>query len=132
MERQIRILVVDDEEIVGKRLLLALKSTGYEVETFVDPRAALARLAEQEFDIVVTDVRMKDVDGIQILEAVTKQSPRTKVVLITAYATIEVAREAVAKGVFDFIPKPFKVSEFLDVIAKAAAATGAAAQLARP
>jgi DNA-binding NtrC family response regulator len=132
MERQIRILVVDDEEIVGKRLLLALKSTGYEVETFVDPRAALARLAEQEFDIVVTDVRMKDVDGIQILEAVTKQSPRTKVVLITAYATIEVAREAVAKGVFDFIPKPFKVSEFLDVIAKAAAETGAAAQLARP
>jgi DNA-binding NtrC family response regulator len=98
----------------------------------VDPKAALARLAEQEFDIVVTDVRMKDVDGIQILEAVTKQSPRTKVVLITAYATIEVAREAVAKGVFDFIPKPFKVSEFLDVIAKAAAATGAAAQLARP
>ena len=132
MERQIRILVVDDEEIVGKRLLIALKSTGYEVETFVDPRAALARLAEQEFDIVVTDVRMKDVDGIQILEAVTKQSPRTKVVLITAYATIEVAREAVAKGVFDFIPKPFKVSEFLDVIAKAAAQTGAAAQLARP
>ena len=132
MERQIRILVVDDEEIVGKRLLLALKSTGYEVETFVDPRAALARLAQQEFDIVVTDVRMKDVDGIQILEAVTKQSPRTKVVLITAYATIEVAREAVAKGVFDFIPKPFKVSEFLEVIAKAAAETGAAAHLARP
>lgn len=120
MERQTRILIVDDEEIVGKRLLLALKHTGYEVETFVDPKAALARLAEQRFDIVVTDVRMKDVDGIQILEAVTKQSPGTKVVLITAYATIEVAREAVAKGVFDFIPKPFKVSEFLDVITRAA------------
>lgn len=127
MERQTRILVVDDEEIVGKRLLVALRSTGYDVETFVDPKAALARLAEQEFDIVVTDVRMKDVDGIQILEAVTKRSPRTKVVLITAYATIEVAREAVAKGVFDFIPKPFKVSEFLDVIARAVGA-GATAE----
>jgi DNA-binding NtrC family response regulator len=127
MTRQVRILVVDDEEIVGKRLLFALKSTGYDVEVFVDPKAALARLAEQEFDIVVTDVRMQEVDGIQILEAVTKQSPGTKVVLITAYATIEVAREALAKGVFDFIPKPFKVSEFLDVIAKAAAETGAAA-----
>ncbi|MCX6543294.1 MAG: response regulator [Acidobacteria bacterium] len=124
MERQTRILVVDDEEIVGKRLLVALKSSGYDVDTFVDPKAALARIAEQEYDIVVTDVRMKDVDGIQILEAVTKRSPRTKVVLITAYATIEVAREAVAKGVFDFIPKPFKVSEFLDVIARATAGAG--------
>ena len=126
MERQTRILIVDDEEIVGKRLLFALKSTGYEVETFVDPTAALARLAEQEFDIVVTDVRMKDVDGMQILEAVTRRSPRTRVVLITAYATIEVAREAVAKGVFDFIPKPFKVSEFLDVITRAASQVAAA------
>jgi DNA-binding NtrC family response regulator len=127
MTRQVRILVVDDEEIVGKRLLFALKSTGYHVEAFVDPKAAHARLADQEFDIVVTDVRMQEVDGIQILESVTRQSPRTKVVLITAYATIEVAREALAKGVFDFIPKPFKVSEFLDVIAKAAAEIDAAA-----
>lgn len=116
------VLVVDDEAIVGKRLLLALNDAGYDVEVFVDPKEALARLVDRSFDIVVTDVRMQDVDGIQILETVAARSPATKVIMITAYATIEVAHEAIAKGVFDFIPKPFKVSEFLDVMAKAAAA----------
>ncbi|MEW5984716.1 MAG: response regulator [Acidobacteriota bacterium] len=118
----LRVLVIDDEAIVGKRLLLALTDSGYDVEVFVDPKQALGRLAERSFDIVVTDVRMQDVDGIQILEAVAAQSPATKVIMITAYATIEVAHEAIAKGVFDFIPKPFKVSEFLDVMSKASAA----------
>jgi len=128
VERKLRIMVIDDEAIVGKRLLLALEHSGYEVEVFVDPKAALARLAEHEFDIVVTDVRMQEVDGIQVLETVTARWPQTKVVMITAYATIEVAREAQAKGVYDFIPKPFKVSEFLEVIGKAAAAVHAGAR----
>ena len=128
MERKLQIMVIDDEAIVGKRLLLALEHSGYDVEVFVDPKVALARLAEHEFDIVVTDVRMQEVDGIQVLETVTARWPQTKVVMITAYATIEVAREAQAKGVYDFIPKPFKVSEFLDVIGKAAAAVHAGAR----
>ncbi len=128
MEHKLRIMVIDDEAIVGKRLLLALEHSGYDVEVFVDPKVALARLAEHEFDIVVTDVRMQEVDGIQVLETVTARWPQTKVVMITAYATIEVAREAQAKGVYDFIPKPFKVSEFLDVIGKAAAAVHAGAR----
>lgn len=125
MERKVRIMVIDDEAIVGKRLLLALEHSGYDVEVFVDPKVALARLGEHEVDIVVTDMRMQDVDGIQVLETVTARWPRTKVVMITAYATIEVAREAQAKGVYDFIPKPFKVGEFLEVIEKAAASVRA-------
>jgi len=125
VEPKPRIMVIDDEAIVGKRLLLALEHSGYGVEVFVDPKVALARLAEQEFDIVVTDVRMQEVDGIQVLETVTARWPRTRVVMITAYATIEVAREAQAKGVYDFIPKPFTVSEFLEVIGKAAVAAPA-------
>jgi len=120
-------MVIDDEAIVGKRLLLALEHSGYDVEVFVDPKVALARLDEHEVDIVVTDMRMQDVDGIQVLETVTARWPRTKVVMITAYATIEVAREAQAKGVYDFIPKPFKVGEFLEVVEKAAAAVRAGA-----
>jgi DNA-binding NtrC family response regulator len=127
VERTLRIMVIDDEAIVGKRLLLALEHCGYDVEVFVDPKIALARLDEHEVDIVVTDMRMEDVDGIQVLETVTAHWPRTKVVMITAYATIEVAREAQAKGVYDFIPKPFKVGEFLEVIEKAAAAVRAGA-----
>jgi DNA-binding NtrC family response regulator len=120
MSGPLRVMVIDDEEIVGKRLLLALQHTGYLVETFVDPREALARLAVQPFDIVVTDVRMQEVDGIQVLEAVRASAPATKVILITAYATIEVAREALTKGVFEFLPKPFKVGELLEAIERAA------------
>ena len=123
-QKKLSIMIIDDEAIVGKRLIVALRDS-YEVETFVDPKLAIERLQQREFDIVVTDVRMKDIDGMQILEAVTSKSPHTKVILITAYATIEVAQEAIAKGVFDFLAKPFKVSEFLDTIGRAAATLGA-------
>jgi DNA-binding NtrC family response regulator len=125
MNERLQVMVVDDEEIVGRRLLFALEQSGYDVETFVDPKAALARLEEREFDILVTDIRMQEVDGIQILEAAKKRCERTKVVLITAYATLEVAREAMTKGVFDFLAKPFKVTEFLEVMERAAAAARA-------
>lgn len=122
MSNPLTVLVIDDEVIVGKRLLVALHHTGYEVETFVDPKVALERIKEKAFDIVITDVRMKDVDGMQVLEEALRRAPRTKVILITAFATIEIAREAMAKGVFDFLAKPFKVSELLDTITRAAAA----------
>jgi DNA-binding NtrC family response regulator len=122
MSQPIQIMVIDDEEIVGKRLLVALELSGYQVETFVDPKLALARIQEKCFDIIVTDVRMKEVDGMQVLEETLRLCPHTKVILITAYATIEVAREAMAKGVFDFLAKPFKVSELLDTISRASGA----------
>jgi len=122
VQRRLQVMVIDDEPIVGKRLLLALESSGYEVETFIDPRDALARFAEKSFDIVVTDVRMKDINGIQVLERVLGMNPATRVIPITAHATIEVAREAMAKGVFDFLAKPFKVTEFLEVMDRAASA----------
>jgi DNA-binding NtrC family response regulator len=121
MDNPVRVMVIDDEAIVGKRLLIALRESGYQVETFVDPKLALERLGEQEFEIVVTDVRMKEVDGMQILDLVSARYPRTKVILITAYATLEVAREAMTKGVFDFLAKPFKVSELLETLGRAVA-----------
>ncbi|MBW2262732.1 MAG: response regulator [Deltaproteobacteria bacterium] len=121
-ERCLQILILDDEPIVGKRLRAALEKNGYAVEVFEDSRAALRRLDEREFDIVVTDVRMEEVDGIQVLEHVLERSERTKVIVITGYATVEVAREALAKGAFDFIAKPFKPDDLRQVITRAAAA----------
>jgi DNA-binding NtrC family response regulator len=121
-EQSLQILVLDDEPIVGKRLRTALEKSGYAVEVFEDSRVALQRLGEKEFDIIVTDVRMEEVDGIQVLEHVLERSARTKVIVITGYATVEVAREALAKGAFDFIAKPFKPDELRQVIARAAAA----------
>jgi DNA-binding NtrC family response regulator len=121
-DTSLEILVLDDEPIVGKRLKTALEKSGYVVEVLEDSREAMRRLGEKEFDIVVTDVRMEEVDGIQVLEHVLERSGRTKVIVITGYATVEVAREALAKGAFDFIAKPFKPDDLRQVIARAAAA----------
>ncbi len=124
MERRLQVLVLDDEPIVGKRLQPALAKVGCDVEVFDAPRPALERLAATRFDIVVTDIRMDDIDGIEVLEKVLERWPDTRVIMITGYATVELAREAMAKGAFDFIAKPFKPQELRDVIAKAAEALG--------
>jgi len=123
-DRKLRVMIVDDEPIVGKRLGPALEKHGFEVEAFLDPSRALARLREQEFDIVVTDFRMEELDGIQVLTHIMESCPRTRVILITGYATVEVAREALVKGAFDFIAKPFKPKELRAVINKAALSLG--------
>ena len=120
----LEVLLLDDEPIVGKRLKPALAKIGCNVEVFEDPRKALERIDQQEFYIVVTDIRMDEVDGLQVLQHVRKASERTKVIMITGYAMMAVAREAMEKGAFDFIAKPFKPDDLRKVIAKAAKALG--------
>jgi CheY-like chemotaxis protein len=121
---KLQVMILDDEPIVGKRLKPTLEKSGFEVEVFLDPSEALARLGEKEFDIVVTDLRMEGVDGIHILEHVMEHCEHTRVILITGYATVEVAREALVKGAFDFIAKPFKPKELTAVVNKAALSLG--------
>jgi len=113
------ILILDDETIVGERLKASLEKDGHNLETFTSSSAALERLKEKIFDIVVTDIRMDDISGIEILEHIRKKSLRTKVIMITGYATLEVARESLTKGAFDFIAKPFKIKEIRKAIEKA-------------
>jgi len=124
MAGKLEILLLDDEPIVGKRLKPALAKIGCNVEVFEDPRQALDRIHQKTFDIVVTDIRMDEIDGLEILEHVIRKSPRTKVVMITGYAMMAVAREAMEKGAFDFISKPFTPDDLRKVIAKAAQALG--------
>lgn len=124
MEDKVRVMILDDEPIVGKRLGPALTKHGFIVEVFEDPTEALQRLDEQNFDIVVTDLRMEVIDGIQVLEHVMSKCENTRVILITGYATVEVAREALVKGAFDFIAKPFKPRDLRAVINKAALSLG--------
>ena len=123
-EEELSVMILDDEPIVGKRLKPVLEKSGFTVEVFEDPAAAVKRLAEKEFDIVVTDLRMEGLDGIQILEHVMEHCERTRVILITGYATVEVAREALVKGAFDFISKPFKPRDLQAVVNKAALSLG--------
>jgi len=124
MPETLSVLLLDDEPIVGKRLKPALAKIGCEVEVFEDPKEALKRIDEKEFDIVVTDIRMEGVNGIEVLEHVTGKSSRTKVIIITGYAMMSLAREAMKKGAFDFIAKPFEPDELRAIIVRAAQALG--------
>jgi len=126
MSEPLNVLLLDDEPIVGKRLKPALTKIGCKVEVFEDSRKALERLAQFDFDIVITDIRMDDVDGIEILEHVQKKSPRTRVIIITGYAMMSLAKKAMEKGAFDFIAKPFKPDDLRSVVARAADALGRA------
>jgi CheY-like chemotaxis protein len=129
-KEKLEVMVVDDEPIVGKRLKPALTKYGYDVEVFDNPVKAIDRFDQKEFDVVVTDLRMDKLNGIQVLEHVTAKSSKTKVIFITAYATVENAREALVKGAFDFIAKPFKPNDLRMAIAKAALSLGFRGELA--
>lgn len=113
------ILILDDEPIVSKRLQPALEKKGYEVESFYESAQAMLRIRERSFDIVVTDLKMEGIDGMQFLAEVKKLSPRTEVIVITGFATMDTAKESMRKGVFDFLAKPFKLGEIQEVIRKA-------------
>jgi len=122
MKDTLKILLIDDEKMVGDRLKPALAKVGYSVETLMDSRKALQRIDENEFDVIVTDIMMEEVDGIQILEAAMKKSHRTRVIVITGYANVNLAREAMDKGAFDIIEKPFRPGDLRNVITNAAKA----------
>jgi DNA-binding NtrC family response regulator len=118
---ELRVLVIDDEPIVCKSLKLTLGRSGFAVEAFEDPTLALNRFDEENFDIVVTDVVMGDVDGIQVLNYVKKKTPDVRVIIMTAFAHMHLAREAMERGAFDFIAKPFRAEEIRGIVARAAA-----------
>jgi len=118
-EEKTSILILDDEPIVSKRLKPSLEKKGYHVETFTESLAALMRVKEKKFDIVITDLKMEGIDGMQFLTEVKKGSPDTEVIVITGFATMDTAKESFQKGVFDFLAKPFKLGEIAEVIKKA-------------
>ncbi len=114
-----RIMVIDDEKIVGDMAKLSLEQEGYAVETFLNGEPALARLAEQKFDVVVTDLKMKGIDGMEVLRTVKKLYPETKVIMITAFANLDAAIAALRAEVHDFFPKPVKIKELKESINRA-------------
>jgi two-component system response regulator AtoC len=119
----VRVVVVDDEEGMCTILRKVLVQQGYEVETFSRPDAALERLRADPPDIVISDIKMPGVTGMDILRAGRQASPATNVILMTAYGTIENAIEAIREGAYDYITKPFKLDELLLIVARAAERT---------
>jgi len=114
-----RIMIIDDEKIVGDMAKMSLEQEGYAVETFLNGEAALARLLEQKFEVVVTDLKMKGVDGMEVLRTVKQLYPDVKVIMITAFANLDTAIEALRGDVHDFFPKPVKIKELKASIQRA-------------
>ena len=120
-----KVMVIDDEKIVGDMAKLSLEQDGYDVETFLSGDPALARLKEERFDVVVTDLKMKGIDGMEVLKTVRGLYPKTQVIMITAFANLDSAIEAMRGDVFDFFPKPVKIKELKASIARAMEKSGA-------
>jgi len=114
-----KILVVDDEEIVLKSCRKILEGGGHEVFTALSGQEAFDLLRREPFDIVITDVKMPGVDGMEVLEKVKKEYPDILVIIITGYSTVQSAVQAMKLGAFDYIPKPFTPDEVLVVVEKA-------------
>ncbi len=119
MKNKTTVCILDDEPIVGDRLKPELEDDGYAVEVFTDSLKAIQRVDETCFDIFITDLKMQGADGMEFLEKVKKSCPGSQVIMITGYATIETARESFVRGAYDFIAKPFRIGEILEVVKKA-------------
>ncbi len=114
-----QILVVDDEANLRKVLVAQLGRDGYDVHSAEDGEAALAFLKEHHIDLVITDLRMPKVDGMELLRAALRDDPTRPVVMMTAYGSVDVAVEALKTGAFDFITKPFDQNEVRIIVKKA-------------
>lgn len=122
-----RILLVDDDpdSLEGMRSLLV--AWGYEVETAEDGRAALDKVGVIHPSVVITDVRMPEMNGLELLEAVRRDEPAIPVVVLTAHVTSEARRRAVEHGAFAFLPKPVEAAKLKTLLASALGQEGGGA-----
>ena len=106
-----RILIIDDEKKMGDILKRALKREGYDVKAVTDPLKGLEEVKLQTYNIILCDLKMPKMGGIEVLEECKKISPNTAFFLMTAYATVENAVESMKKGAYDYLIKPFSLDE---------------------
>ncbi|MBF0564363.1 MAG: response regulator [Nitrospirae bacterium] len=118
-ENKCRLMVIDDESIVCKRLKQIMEKSGYEVAVFIDGTRAIEELSKKSYDVIVTDLRMDGMDGMKILESAKEINPESKVIMLTGFADMETVREAFRKGVFDVISKPVEIDTIKQAIARA-------------
>ncbi|MBI5409086.1 MAG: endopeptidase La [Nitrospirae bacterium] len=114
-----RILVVDDEPIVVRNLDHMLKKEGYAVVGANSGKEAFKKLEEFDFDIVITDLKMEKISGLDVLEKAKHKYPDTQVIMITGYASVDSAVDSIKKGAFHYIAKPFKLEEVRETVQKA-------------
>lgn len=114
------ILAVDDEIHMLKLLeRIITEKTPYDIETTSSPLEAVKLLEEKEFDLIITDLKMPVVDGLDLLRQVREQKRQEEVIIITAFSSLESAMKALSRGVFDYITKPFKKEQILSAVHRA-------------
>jgi len=113
------VLLVDDEKSVRSTLSLFLQKAGYKVEEAASGPEAMEKFKTKFFDLIITDLKMKPMDGLEVLRLSKEVSPIIEVIVMTAYGTVETGVEAMRLGAYDYIQKPFDKDEFLILVAKA-------------
>ena len=111
-----KILVVDDEEVIREILADFLTMEGFYVRTAEDGSGALVELSRERFDLVLTDLKMPNMGGLELLNAIRKHTPHVVTIIMTGFGTVETAIEAMKQGAYDYVLKPFKVEEVVHTI----------------
>jgi DNA-binding NtrC family response regulator len=114
-----KILIVEDQDAMRESLVIAFRDEGYQVEGVASGEEAIQRLSNDVYDLIITDLKMKKVDGLEVLKAAKTANASSEVVLITAYGTISTAVQAIRDGAYDYVTKPFRHHEILKVAKKA-------------
>jgi two-component system response regulator PilR (NtrC family) len=119
LNRNLHIMIVDDEPSMCEFLEITLQREGYRISSFTDALAAAASLEQENYDLVICDLKMPVMSGLEMLRTVKKKSPATDLVMITAFASTSTVIEAMKCGAYDYITKPFKVDEIVITVEKA-------------
>lgn len=116
MDRNARILVVDDDENIRKVLTTILEDEGYDVEAADTAKIAIEKTAKKFYNVALIDIRLPDMEGIELLTKMRPTTPRLRKIIVTGYPTMQNAVEAVNKGADAYVLKPFNVEKVLDII----------------
>src|SRR5512138_2654767 len=116
IEKAVRVLVVDDEPVLLKALESLLEKRGCQVTALDSPIVATQKLAQEDFDVALLDVKMPELSGLELLTAVKHRRPEVEVIMMTGHATVETALSAVKAGAYDYLTKPF---DDVDLVARA-------------
>ncbi len=119
MSTEVKILVVDDDLVTRKNLSRILQREGYEVVLAASGSEGAKKFKKFPYDIVLVDLIMDDISGIDLLEIIKKETASTEVIIMTGYASVNTAIDAMQKGAFHYIQKPFRIEELKHVIAQA-------------
>ena len=114
-----KILVIDDEDIVRTSCSRTLRPEGFEVSLAKNGVEGLKMASEDAFDLVLTDLKMPDMDGIEVLRSIKEKWPKTEVIIVTGYQTVDTAVKAIKLGAYDYIEKPFTPDALISAVTEA-------------